>query len=329
MTVMNRSPIFWITAALLAGAATLYPGISQAGSCCGGASAGALTVPRYASAVADLSVDVELYDGFWNQNGRHTADPPGSDLRQYRLNVGYARRFLTDWTASIALPYVWNDNSYSGLSSRSNGMGDTSLALTYDLVEDKSAWRVYDLRDLIPAVTVGLGLLVPTGISPYDDVTSSFDVTGRGFYRVDGTLLIEKTIQPWSASLAVAYGTHPERAVNREYGRYVAPYHKELGDRFSSSLTLSRSFYLGTGGDTLMATASYAFLHEDNARYDGERAADSGFAKQSLGATLAYSSTDHDWGVRLGWNHALQQNGWGKNFPTTDILTLGVRYVFR
>ena len=78
-----------------------------------------------------------------------------------------------------------------------------------------------------------------------------------------------------------------------------------------------------------MATATYAYLHEDDVRYDGDRDPDSGFSKQSLGGSLAYSSTDHDWGLRIGWNHAMQQDGWGKNFPTTDIYSVGVRYVFR
>lgn len=326
---MNYSTLKLVAAALLAGAATLFPLSAEAGSCCGGGSAGALTVPRYANAVADLAFEAELYDGFWNQSGRHVSDPPGSDLRQYRATAGYARRFNTDWTASISLPYVWNDNHYSGLASRSEGLGDTTLAISYDLLEDKSSWRVYDLKDMVPAVTIGLGLLVPTGISPYDDVGSSFDVTGRGFYRLDGTLLLEKTIQPWSASIATAYGKYLERAVNREYGKYVEPYHKELGDRFTATLSVSRSFYIGTGGDTIMATGSYAYLHEADASYNGEKSPDSGFAKQSMGATVAYSSTDHDWGVRLGWNHALRQDGWGKNFPTTDVFSLGVRYVFR
>lgn len=326
-----RLNLFFIlaAAALLAGAATLFPATAEAGSCCGGATSGALTVPRYASAVADLSFEFEPYDGFWNQDGTHIDDPPGSDLRQYRLTFGYARRFLADWTASVSLPYVWNDNKYSGLRSRTDDLGDSTLAITYDILEDKSSWRVYEPKDMVPAVTAGLALLVPTGVSPYDDVTSSFDVTGRGFYRLDGTLLIEKTVQPWSASLAMAYGTHLERSVNREYGKYVEPYHKKLGDRFSTSLALSRSYYLGTGGDTLMATATYAYLHEDDVSYNGVSDPDSGFSKQSLGVALAYSSTDHDWGFRAGWNHAMQQDGWGRNFPTTDIYSVGVRYVFR
>jgi len=318
-----------VSAALLLGAAPLFPAAALAGSCCGGGSGAALTVPAYARAVADLSFDSELYDGYWNQHGAHTADPPGSDLQQYRLNVGLGYRFATDWQVGLTLPYIWNVNRYAGLSSSTNGLGDTTLSLAYQLIDDTSAWRVRDAKDLIPGVSLGLSLLFPTGISPHDDVTSSFDVTGRGFYRLDGTLTIDKTIHPWNMSLALSYGTHFERSVNREYGRYVEPYRKQLGDRASAALSAGYNYVFGTGGDSLTGTISYAWLEEGEASYNGVDDNGSGFRKQSIGGMLTYANTDRDWSVRAGWNHALGANGWGRNFPTTDIITVGVRYVFR
>jgi hypothetical protein len=326
MRLFNFIPV---AAALLAGAATLFPQSAWAGSCCGGGSPTSLIVPKYARAIADISFDTEIYDGFWNQDGKHIADPPGSDLKQYRVNLGYAHRFFEKWQASISLPYVWNDNTYSGISSQTNGLGDTTLSLWYDAIEDKATWKVHDLQDMIPGVTLGLSLLLPTGISPYDDMNSSFDITGRGFYRLDGNLLIEKSIQPWSASLALSYGTYFERSVNREYGKYVEPYSKQLGDRTSASISLSYNYVLNTSGDLLIGTASYAYLDESDGNFNGIRDGSSAFRKQSAGANIAYSSTDRDWSVRAGWNHAIQEDGWGKNFPTTDIFTVGARYVFR
>ena len=317
------------SAALLVGAATFIPQTSWAASCCGGGSATSLIVPKYASAVADLSFDTEIYDGFWNQDGKHIADPPGSDLKQYRLNLGYAHRFFKDWQASVSLPYVWNDNSYSGLSSQTSGLGDTTLSLWYEATEDKSSWRVYELKDMVPAVSLGLSLLLPTGISPYDDVKSSFDITGRGLYRLDGNLLIEKVVQPWSTSVALSYGTYFERSINREYGKYVEPYTKQLGDRLSASLSLSYNYVLGTGGDMLIGTASYSYLNEGDGSFNGVRDSISAFHKQAVGGTIAYANNDSDWSIRAGWNHAIQQDGWGKNFPTTNIYTVGVRYAFR
>ena len=271
----------------------------------------------------------ELYDGFWNQNGRYTADPSGSDLKQYRVNLGYARRFLKDWQASLSVPYIWNDNSYSGLSSQTNGLGDITASLWYDLFEDRTSWRVKSVSDLAPSVSLGISLMLPTGYSPYDDLGSSFDVTGRGFYRLDGNLLVEKTIHPWTATLAASYGHYFERTVDREYGKYVEPYRKDLGDRTSASLSLGYLFVVGSGGDTVTATASYAFLDEGDVSYNGVANPSSGIQKQSVGGALAYACTDRNWSVRAGWNHAIKETGFGENFPTTDIYSVGVRYVFR
>jgi len=326
---MRSSNLSRTAAALLVGAAVLSPLCAWAGSCCGGGSAASLLVPKYARAVADLSFDAELYDGYWNFDGDHKPDPPDSDLKQYRLNLGYAQRLARDWQASVTLPYVWNENKYSGLSSGTDGLGDMAVSLWYEALDDESAWRVKNARDLIPAVTLGLSLLLPTGISPYDDVKSSFDVTGRGFYRLDGNLIIDKTVQPWNASLALTYGTYFERSVNREYGRYVEPYRKQLGDRFSAVFCLGYRFVLGTAGDTLTATASYAYLHEDDGSVNGVTDTTTGFEKQSAGLAFTYANLDRDWSLRAGWNHAIAANGWGRNFPTTDIITTGVRYVFR
>jgi hypothetical protein len=324
----QRLQIFIVTAALLMGAASPFTKSASAASCCGGGSAASLSVPKYARAVADLSFDAEKYDGFWNQDGKHIKDPPGSDLMQYRLNMGLGYRFATNWQAGISVPYIWNDNTYSGVSSQTDGLGDTTINLTYELLDDNSIWKVRDLAGLIPGVSLGLSLLTPTGISPYDDVKSSFDVTGRGFYRLDGTLLLEKTIRPWNVALNLAYGTYFERSINREYGKYVQPYRKQLGDRASASLALGYTYIIGTGGNSLNGTVTYGWLNEDDASFNGRTDQNSGFSKQSVGGNLTYASTDSNWSIRAGWNHALQQDGWGCNFPTTDILTLGVRYVF-
>jgi hypothetical protein len=318
-----------LCAALLAGAAPFATTPAFAGSCCGGSSGTALVVPKYARQLVDVCVDVEKYDGFWNQDGKYIADPPGSDLTQYRLNLGFAQRFGSSWQASITVPYVWNSNKYSGLSSSSDGVGDTTLGVWYEALDDTTAWKIREWKDLIPSLLIGSSLLIPTGISPYDDVKSSFDVTGRGFYRIDGNILISKTLHPWSASIALSYGTYIERPVNREYGTYVEPYRKNLGDRFSASASLSYIYYIGSAGDTLTGTASLSHLQEADATISGRVNPDSGLRKDAVGASIGYSSTDHDWGVRISWNHAIKASGWGENFPATDIFTVGVSYAFR
>lgn len=328
---MKKCSFIRIWAALLAGAACF---IAQqpawAGSCCGGGGGTTLLLPKYYQGMIDVSLDLEKYDGMWDLNGKIKPDPPGSDLRQYRLNLGYARRFAQRWQASILVPYVWNENTYSSKTTRSEGLGDTTLSLWYEAIDDNSAWKIREFKDLTPSVTIGPSLLIPTGVSPYDDgVKSSFDVTGRGFYRLDGNVIISKTLHPWSATLALSYGTYHRRAVDQEYSRYVEPYWKKLGDRTSSSLSVSYIYYLGSGGDTLTGTASFSRVHEAEESNNDDRNLFSGFKKDALGGTIAYSSTDHDWSVRGSWVHAIQQDGWGYNFPCTDIYTVGVSYGFR
>jgi hypothetical protein len=90
--------------------------------------------------MVDVSVDWEKYDGFWNQDGEFTPDPPKSDLNQYRLNLGYVHRLASRWQAGVLVPYVWNNNAYSGASSRSDGLGDSTLNLWYEAVDEKSVW---------------------------------------------------------------------------------------------------------------------------------------------------------------------------------------------
>jgi len=320
-----------LCAALLLGAASLLPSlspsISWAGSCCGGGGGASLVLPKFYQAMADVSFDLERYNGFWNQNGKYTSDPAGSSLRQYRWNRGYAQRLSPKWQASILVPYVWNVNTYSSASHRTRGIGDTALNLWYEALEDTSAWKIRGLKDLAPSMTIGPSLVIPTGISPYDGVPSD-DVTGRGFYRLDGNIIISKTLHPWSASASFSYGSYLERPVNRELD-YVTPYRKKLGDRSSASISLSYITYLGTGGDALTATASLSEMREADAARDGNRIDNSGLQKDSIGGTIAYSSTDHAWGVRASWSHAIKQDGWGKNFPATDIYSIGVNYGFR
>jgi hypothetical protein len=300
-----------------------------AASCCGGGSASSLILPKFSKSMVDMSFDFERYDGFWNEQGDHVPDPPGSDLNQYRLNLGYGRRLASRWQASVSLPYVWNSNQYSGLQSSTNGLGDATVNLWYEAFDGMMCvWKVRSSKDLRPAAYFGGSLTVPTGISPYDDVENSFDVTGRGFYRLDGNMLLEKTIYPWNASVQFSYGTHLERSVNREYGNYVEPYDKKLGDRAQGTFSAGYTYFLESM-NSLTFTASYSDLWEDNGEIDGRTDPTSGFRKRSVAGIFAFATMDRDWVTKLVWSHAVQQDDWGRNFPTTDVITVGISHVFR
>ncbi len=326
---MSVAPFLARSTALLGLLAALAPPAARAASCCGGGGGGAAMLARGDRAMADLSVEWERYDGYWDLDGRHRPDPAGSSLSQLRATLSGGLRLGSSWQLAGTLPFAWNRNRYSGISSRTQGLGDASLSLWFEALDERTAWRMKEAADLLPSVTVGLGLTLPTGISPYDDVPSSFDVTGRGFYRLDGNLLVEKSYRAFSASLSAAWGRHLARPVNRVYGKWVEPYRKRLGDRASAGLSLGYRHFVGTAGHSLTATASLAWLHEGAGILAGSRDPTSSIARTASGLALAFASTDSDWAARLSWSHALQGRGLGENFPTTDIFTLGVRRALR
>jgi len=322
-----------ICAALVMGAAYSSPPPAWAGSCCGGGAATALVLPKGAQAMIDTSFDYEQYDGAWAMDDTYLHQEQGTDQRQYRLNLGYALRLAPRWQTSVAVPYVWNINDSRTRSSRSSGLGDTMFSLWYEAF-DSPMCRVggdLSLEDLVPAATFGLSLTFPTGISPYDDAESSYDITGRGFYRLDANMLLDKTIFPWSASLFLSYGTHKERPVNREYGRYVEPYRKKLGDRAAGTLAISYVQYIDLAETRKIVTytVSASEVWEGKGTAYGDRDQDSGLKKTTVAGTLAFSTLDRVWTLKTTWNHSLMEYGWGRNTPASDIYSLGVTYVFK
>lgn len=317
----------WGTA--LAAALAVAPARAGAASCCGGGGGGAALAARGDAGLLDLSLEAERYAGYWDLDGTHKDDPPGSAMAQYRLAAGGALRLAPAWQVSGALPVLLNDNTYGGLSSTTRGVGDATVGLHWEPVDQRSAWRLATAADLVPAVTVGAVVTVPTGVSPYDDVQGSFDVTGRGFWRLDGALQVDKGYRAWSASLSLGYGVGFERWVNRSYGGWVPPVRKKPGDRATASLSLGYRAVLGTGGRSLTATAALSWLHEADGTRDGVRDDTTGLEKTAGALTLTWSSTDSDWSARASLAHAFRRDGWGRNFPTTDTFTLGVRRAFR
>ncbi len=318
-------------AALLAGAASIFPGSALAGSCCGGGQAAALILPKFSQSMVDVSVDWEKYDGFWTLDGKYNHDEPGTDLNQYRLNLGYALRLFPHWQVSAAVPYVWNINKHQNGTSRVDALGDTVFSLWYEAFNTpmcRLGWSSIGLSDLVPAATFGLSLTLPTGVSPYDGVKAD-DITGRGFYRLDGNVLLDKTIYPLSISLFLSYGKHLERPVNREVN-YVPPYRKSLGDRAAGTLAISYEtlFDSSSSRRRLTYTAAFSEVWEGEDTINGDRVGTSGFRKSSVAGTLAYSTLDRLWSIKFTWNHSIKTDGWGSNFPVSDIYSVGVNRAF-
>ncbi|MCF6210912.1 MAG: hypothetical protein L3J88_03110 [Gammaproteobacteria bacterium] len=302
---------------------------SWAASCCGGGSSSSLIMPKFSRAMVNLSVDMENYNGFWDSQGDYRPDPEGSDLNQYRINLGYAHRFASRWQGSVILPYVWNNNDYTGLTSNTQGLGDTTLNLWYESFDKITCvWKVRKWADLKPAVYLGGSLTVPTGVSRFDSVANSFDITGRGFYRLDANMLVEKTIYPWNVLLSLSYGKYLERNVNRDYGNYVEPSRRKLGDRKLATLSGGYTYFLESM-DTLTFTLAYSHLQEGDGRIDGRPDPSTRMEKNSLAGTVAWSTMDRDWIFKGTLSHAVPRNDWGENFPVTNTLSFEVSHVLR
>lgn len=301
----------------------------QAGSCCGGGTAAALLMPKSAKLLLAGGADAERYSGYYDRSGRYLPDPPGSDLTQYRANAGVAYRLASRWQVALAGNYVFNANTYSGLKSRTSGPGDTTASVTYEMFDSiKCVWKVREWSDLVPAVYLGGQALLPTGISPHDDVKSSFDITGRGFYRFDAKAIIEKTIYPFTLAVTLIYGTHAARPVNRDYGTHVEPYQKRLGDRLQTSLGFSYSYFTDSMA-SLTATLSYTYLNEQNATINGKADPTSGFHRNMFAVALAFANADRDLIYTASYSPALTAIALQNNFPTTHVMSLGVTYVLR
>lgn len=324
---MNTQPyaarIAQALACLLVGAVFAFPPQAFAASCCGGGSASSLVLPKFFTRMYGASLNYEKYDGFWNQDGRYVNDPPESELKQIRLNLGYAHRLAPNWQASVVAPVIWNDNRYSGLESSTSGVGDVSLALWYETFDEiMCVYDVRSIRDLMPAIYLGGTLTLPTGKSAYGgDVSNSFDITGRGFYRLDANLLVDKTIWPWTMIVELAYGVYLERPVNQEYGKYVEPYRKQLGNRRLGLVSIGYTDNLEKL-DTMTYTLAYSDIREDMGTINGATDTTSGFSKQSYTFTAAYATGDKDWIVKASINHSPRSDARGRNFPVTDTLSI-------
>ena len=319
------APIKLIPSFFLSSIIALISFNSQAASCCGGGASTGVILPKFDDAMWDISLDNESYDGYWTQQGKHQDDPEGSELLQRRVNLSYAHRLGEQWQMNVSVPLVDNQNRYSGENSSVQGLGDTQISLWYEAFERVTCvYKITGWESLKPSLYFGTSLTLPTGISAYSDrVDNSFDITGRGFYRWDANMIIEKTVYPFSLGWKGSYGIHLERPVNQEYGNAISPYQKKLGDKSSSTFSAAYTWFLPRL-DMITATLSHTQLKEGQSTFDNEKDVNSGFEKTSLGLALAYNSPLRDWLVKLSYNQAES----GKNYPRTHILSMGVSHVY-
>jgi hypothetical protein len=301
----------------------------HAASCCGGGSSASLTLPKFATFMFSTGFDHEIYNGYWNTEGDYREDPEGSDLRQLRMNIGAAYRLHDNIQTFLSIPYVYNINKYSGLSSESYGAGDITAGFNFELFNDiRCVYRVLSLEDIWPATYLGVKAIVPTGLSPYDDVPNSFDITGLGFYTFNFNLLIDKTINSFNMTLGANYSISAKRTVNMEYGRFIEPYDIQQGDKLNLSASAGYSFLLKSM-DSITLTLGYAYLEEFKWKINDAEVPFTGFNKHNLTVGLAFATSDMNDVIKLGNSFNIPEDNWGSNKPATITTTLEYSHVIR
>ncbi len=80
--------------------------------------------------------------------------------------------------------------------------------------------------------------------------------------------------------------------------------------------------------ERLTYTLAFSDVWEAESRINGEPDSATGFEKRSLAGTVAWSTLERTWTVKLTWNHTIKKNSWGENFPASDIYSVGVSRVF-
>ncbi len=298
---------------------------SHAASCCGGGAGTSVILPKFNDYMVDVSLRAEPFDGSWDEHGRYIDDPNGTDLAEVGMQVGAAKRLADRWQISSVIPFTRHENTYSGDHHTTQGIGDTSVSVWYEAFENVTCvYRITDLASLQPSVYLGSQIIIPTGLSRYSDrVDNNQEVTGRGFYRWDAQVMLEKTIYPWSASLTWLYGYYIERPVNQEYGRKSEPYQKQLGHRHSLSGSVGYTWFLPNAA-LLTLTGTYTDLSEGGSRIDGQLTDEGAFQKISSGLSFAYSTARRDWFYKLGYSQA--ERGYGT--PKSRSISIGGGYVF-
>ncbi len=115
--------------------------------------------------------------------------------------------------------------------------------------------------------------------------------------------------------------------VNREYGQWIEPYKKQLGNRHSLGSSLGYTWFM-ENIDQLTLTLSRSRMQEGDAHINGATNPDTGIYQNSWGMVGTYMKADQSWIVTLGLNQGINLVGQGENFPITRTLSLGVSHVF-
>lgn len=175
--------------------ALLLAPAALASACCAGATSDVpATLGRCEKAAVALSVGSAIELGRWNGESRWTESSDG--WTEGRATLAAAYRWARWGQVGVGLPFLLNDRFAGELSSSGGGVGDASVSLRFDPIEE-ARW---------PTPIIDLGLVLPTG----RDWTASqdpllADVTGEGLWQPWLGLGFEHTLRAWPVRARLSY----------------------------------------------------------------------------------------------------------------------------
>lgn len=302
----------------------LISNLSYGASCCGGGASSGVILPKFNQSMWDIGLATESDQGEWRENGTHQKTLAGSEFNQQRINLNYAQRLSDNWQINFSLPLVNNLSESSGKEHNNFGAGDLQISTWYEAFENVTCvYKITNLESLKPSIYFGANLILPTGTSAYSDDANEHNVHGLGFYRLDASMIIEKTVYPFSLSYQASYGEHFERPISQQSGQAITPYDLKLGARTNQSLTLGYTIFLPTLS-MLTFSSSVSEVVQAKNKADGVTDETTGFDKKSLGLSLGYLTPARDWTFKLSSSYAFG----GNNTTKTYLTSLGVSRVY-
>lgn len=167
------------------------------------------------------------------------------------------------WQVLAFIPYNFNRQSSDDGVAKTNGLGDMTFVLNYDLLNSQSKNK--GGNSVNQQLWIGAGLKVPTGKfspDPNDIIPTASNQVGTGSldYILNATYAVY--VKNWGVSSNVNY------KMNQKAQGY------QFGNRFNSSVFVFRSFNAGT--TALNPNVGVLFEDLKANKLDGEKVANSG-----------------------------------------------------
>jgi len=226
---------------------------------------------------------------------------PGEIHRTFQMMMGGATRLHPDWQIHAFAPLVSQFKSYGARQDSSLGLGDVMLGVEWTALE------ALFTSDWYPTVRVQTGLKLPTGSVEKKIGGTWTPGTGNGMWEPYASLAFEKKLGQFTLGLRGGFT-----------GRFSS------GDKLGPQLDLSETVAYNFTPRFSLAVGSTQWWN-GNSNVSGKTIADSGGSAITAFVQPTYF-LDRTWSVSLAADFSVPQNGWSRNTPATQSVSLITRY---